>query len=245
MTKYQIKVKDFDGPLELLLELIEKRKLSINEVSLGDVTEDYFHYLEKLKTTSDSYHEEIASFLVVAATLMLIKSRSLLPGFYVTEEEEADIKELEDRLATYKRIKDMAEALGKKASSRRELFTRSPFVAVAPEFLPPARGFDLVGMANLLKNLVDSIPKKIDLPQKAIRKIVSIEEKIEELRRRIEEGVVKTFGDFVGSRTEKINVVVSFLAMLELIKLGIIAVRQKTHFDLIHIEHGDGSRKSN
>ncbi len=238
MTKYQIKVKDFDGPLELLLELIEKRKLSINEVSLGDVTEDYFHYLEQLKTTSDSYHEEIASFLVVAATLMLIKSRSLLPGFYVTEEEEADIKELEDRLATYKRIKEIAQELGDIAQNRHELFTRSPFITVAPSFLPPAHGLDLMSMAVLLKNLLEAIPKTAELPQKTVKKIVSIEEKIQELQRRIEEGVVKTFGDFVSGRKEKVNVVVSFLAMLELVKLGIIAVRQSAPFDLIHIEHG-------
>ena len=81
---YSVRVKEFEGPLELLLELIEVKKLSINEISLGSVTEEYFGHLERLKIENTHYHEEIASFLVVAATLMLIKSRSLLPGFAIT-----------------------------------------------------------------------------------------------------------------------------------------------------------------
>ncbi len=242
--RYATRVKEFEGPLDVLLNLIEKKELSISEVSLGRVTEEFLAYIGELKEKDPGYHEEIAAFLVVAATLMLIKSRSLLPGFAVTQEEEADIKELEERLEAYKRVKDLAEALGKKASARQELFTRSPFVAVAPEFSPPARGLDLLKMADILKNLLESIPKKTELPQKVIKKIVSIEEKIEELRVRIEEGVIKTFGDFVGKRTEKVNVVVSFLAMLELMKLGLIAARQNARFDLIHIDAA-GSHQNN
>lgn len=242
MTSYRIKVKDFEGPLELLLELIEKRKLSINEISLGVVAEDYFNYIKRIKMENEAYHEEIAAFLVIAATLMLIKSRSLLPGFAITQEEEADIKELEERLANYKRIKKMAEILGRQAQGRRELFGRSPYIEIAPSFLPPAKGFDLLNMASLLKNLVESIPKKVELQEKTVQKIVSIEEKIEELKRRIEEGVVKTFGDFIGKRAEKVTIVVSFLAMLELIKIGIIAVQQSYPFDLIHIKNSDARK---
>ncbi|MSR75974.1 MAG: hypothetical protein EXS68_00065 [Candidatus Ryanbacteria bacterium] len=236
---YKVRVKKFEGPLELLYDLIETKKLSINEVSLGSVTEDYFRYIEDLKAKlGESYHEELADFLVIASTLILIKSRSLLPGFMLTREEEVDIKELEDRLKAYQIVKHMADALGARVKARQELFGREPLVLVAPSFLPPAKGIDLNRMIFLLREIITAIPQKNELPQRTVKKIISIEEKIKELEERISSGMVKTFHDFVGNKTEKVSVVVTFLAMLELIKLGAIAVRQSSNFDLIHIEHG-------
>ena len=238
---YHVRVKEFEGPLELLLGLIEARKLSINEVSLGSVTEEYFGHLEFLKQDStETYHKEVAAFLVIAATLMLIKSRSLLAGFFITPEEEEDIKELEGRLHTYKFVKEVAELLKKKVEGRQPLYTRAPFVAVAPSFLPPAKPMDLGRMLVLLKSVLETIPARQDLPQKTVKKLLSIEEKIKELERRIATGVVKTFEDFVGDKKERSHVIVSFLAMLELIKLGTIAVEQSLPFKSIHIEHGSG-----
>ena len=243
---YSVRVKAFEGPLELLLNLIEARKLSINEISLGSVTEDYFKYLEVAKKEDlETYHEEVASFRVIAATLMVIKSRSLLPGFYITADEEADIRELEDRLKAYKAIKDLAERLGAVSQHRKELFGRAPFVMVAPSFLPPTHPLDLPKMVGILKSVLNTIPKKHELPQKVVKKIVSIEERIKELERRIQEGVVKTFHDFVGEKKEKVDIIVSFLAMLELIKIGTIAVQQSNLFGLIGINpvrNSDGSR---
>ncbi|KKU53025.1 MAG: hypothetical protein A3F26_03070 [Candidatus Ryanbacteria bacterium RIFCSPHIGHO2_12_FULL_47_12b] len=239
---YSVRIKEFEGPLEFLLELIEARKLSINEISLGSVTEEYFTYLNVLKSKNqETYHEDIASFLVVAATLMLIKSRSLLPGFIVTEEERGDIEELEARLKKYKWIKELAGDLGEIAKQRREIFTRTPFFTVTPSFLPPPYPLDLMHMLDILKNALQALPEKNLLPQKTVKKIVSIEERIKELQERIERGIIKTFSDFVGEKREKLEVVVSFLAMLELVKVGIIAVRQSAPFDSIYIEH---ARKS-
>lgn len=236
---YHVRVKEFDGPLELLLGLIESRKLSINEVSLGSVTEEYFQYLEKLKQQMGSaYHKEIAAFLVIAATLMLVKSRSLLPGFSITLEEVSDIKELEDRLKTYKLVKEAAKLLGARLDKRHSLYTRAPFVAVAPSFLPPSKPLDLQKLLGILKSVLETIPAKQELPQKTVKKLISIEEKIKELERRIKEGIVRTFEDFVGDKKEKFDVIISFLAMLELVKLGTIAVEQSTPFKNINIEHG-------
>ncbi len=249
---YQIRLKEFEGPLELLLNLIEEQKLSINEVSLAGVTQEYLTYLNQLKEKESEvyphtyhigvgvYHKEIASFLVVAATLMVIKSRSLLPGFYVSEEETADIKELEDRLRTYKIIKLMAQKIGKISENRRELFTRSGFEETPAAFLPPKNGLDPQKMLGLLRGLIMAIPKVHELPQKIVKKIISLEEKIKELQKRIEAVVVKTFRDFVGGEREKLHIIVSFLAMLELTKIGVIAVRQSEQFGLIHIDHGIG-----
>lgn len=246
LMAYSVHVKTFEGPLELLLNLIEERTLSINEVSLGSVTEDYFKYLELIKKEDrESYHEEIASFLVIAATLMVIKSRSLLPGFYITEDEETDIKELEERLKAYKTIKELAQSLGLISTKRKELFSRPPFVLVAPSFLPPTHPLDLSKMLDVLKGVLNAIPKKHELPQKIVKKIISLEEKIKELERRIQEGVVKTFHDFVDEKQEKIEVIVGFLAMLELMKIGTILVQQSSPFGLIEINnHGSRTKSS-
>ena len=236
---YSVRVKEFEGPLELLLNLIESKKLSISEISLGSVTGEYFERLGSMKEKSpESYHEEIASFLVIAATLMLIKSRSLLPGFQISADEETDIKELEDRLKAYKRIKEMAVELQRIALRKKHIYTRPAYAALAPSFLPPRHTPEVSKMLGLLKNMLAAIPKRHELPKKIIRKIISLEEKITELKKRIEEGVVRTFSDFVDGQKEKLEVIVSFLAMLELVKLGIIAVQQSAPFELIQIHHG-------
>lgn len=236
---YHVRVKEFEGPLEFLLGLIESRKLSINEVSLASVTEEYFTHVNHLKESmTDSYHREIASFLIIASTLVVIKSRSLLAGFIITPEEEADIKELEHRLHTYKLVKEVARMLEDRMKHRMPLFSRPAFVVALPSFLPPQTPLDLNGMLAVLKDVLATIPTKQDLPQQTVKKLVSIEEKIKELENRISTGIVKTFDDFVGNKTERFDVIISFLAMLELIKLGTIAVRQEEPFTNIHIEHG-------
>src|ERR1035437_2307689 len=95
---FQIKTTGFEGPFGLLLNLIEKRKLFINDVSLSAVTEDYLSYMNKLGGLPPS---EVSSFILVASTLLLIKSKSLLPNLDLSNEEEGDIKNLEERLRLY------------------------------------------------------------------------------------------------------------------------------------------------
>lgn len=241
-SQYTIKVKEFEGPLELLLELIESRKLSVNEVSLGSVTEEYFRHLEKLKDESGlEHHAHMAAFLVVAATLMLIKSRSLLPGFSITDEEAQDIKELEHRLMTYKHIKEFATRLGERDVSRHQLYTREPLVFEKPAFLPPNKKPDFSALLGMLKVLLAAVPQKNELSEKTLKKIVSIEERIREIEERIHKGLKTTFHEFVADKKARTDVILSFLAMLELVKMGSIAVTQSALFDTIHIEHGTSS----
>src|SRR3989338_2039129 len=95
---YTVKTAAFEGPFGLLLDLVEKRKLFINDVSLAQVTEDYLGYMNKLGGLDT---EQISSFVYVASTLILIKSKSLLPNLNLTSEEEGDIKTLEERLRLY------------------------------------------------------------------------------------------------------------------------------------------------
>ena len=107
-SSYTVKTSAFEGPLELLLNLVEGKKLFINEISLASVTDDYLAFARSLPKNDLT---ELTSFLAIAATLILIKSRSLLPGFLVTKEEEQDIQDLESRLALYSMIREISVSL--------------------------------------------------------------------------------------------------------------------------------------
>ena len=115
-TSYTVKTDTFEGPLELLLSLVEGRKLFINEISLASVTDEYIKHAKSLSKNDLS---ELTSFLSIAATLILIKSRSLLPGFVVTKEEEKDIKDLESRLALYSLIRENGVQISAKYGTKK------------------------------------------------------------------------------------------------------------------------------
>src|SRR3990167_5690510 len=105
---YTVRTQVFEGPLDLLLELVTKRKLFVNDVSLAQVTDDFIRYIDE---RGEIPLGESAEFILVASTLMLIKSRSLLPMLELTEEEEESIHDLENRLALYARTKELAVEL--------------------------------------------------------------------------------------------------------------------------------------
>src|SRR3990167_1698052 len=98
MSDFSIKTASYEGPFNLIIDLVEKRKLFINDLSLAEVTEEYLNYLNTLPERNP---REISSFVLVASTLILIKSKSLLPNLELTDEEEGDIRKLEERLRLY------------------------------------------------------------------------------------------------------------------------------------------------
>ena len=109
-TTYEIKTPIFQGPFGLLLDLVEKRKLFINDLSLASVTDDYLRYVSELSRLGEKLnHSEVSSFIAVAATLILIKSKSLLPNLSLSGEEESDIKNLEERLRLYQEFCRLAD----------------------------------------------------------------------------------------------------------------------------------------
>ena len=111
-SAYTVKTGVFEGPLDLLLELITERKLFVNDVSLSQVADDFVRYLEEHESTGWQIPlGESAEFILVASTLMLIKSKSLLPMFILSEDEEESIHDLEDRLALYAKVKELALCL--------------------------------------------------------------------------------------------------------------------------------------
>jgi len=235
---YKIKTGNFEGPFGLLLSLVEEKKLFINEISLAQVTEDYLKYVNSMEDLKPS---EITSFLVVAATLILIKSKSLLPNLNLTEEEEGDIKNLEERLKLYEMYSRLSlnikESFGKKiiyfAEERKQNFL---------VFLPDEQ-ITKETMMTLASDVLGRMPKKIFLPEVEVKKVINIEEMINSLTERIQTSLKMNFHDFTGhakgktfTKEERVVVIVGFLAMLELVRNGILNVIQENNFEDIIME---------
>lgn len=229
---FHIKMQKFEGPLDMLLTMIEERKFSINEVSLAEIAGDYLAHIKELPQLPE---REVSQFLVIAATLMLIKSRSLLPQLEIDTEEEADIAELQDRLRQLKIFRELSRTLGKFASRRAQLYSRDTTYGFEMGFFPP-EGFAFSNILEAAESIVLRLPKEDPLPQHILEKIITLEEKIEELTERIRKNPKILFGALT-DKQDKTEVIVSFLALLELFKDGIIFAEQKGLFHDIHIHH--------
>ncbi|QQG42321.1 MAG: segregation/condensation protein A [Candidatus Giovannonibacteria bacterium] len=225
---YQLTLEKFSGPLDLLLNLVEEDKLSVNEISLAKIAEQYIAYLKSLE---EMPKEELAEFLVIASTLMLIKSRSLIPGIKLSEEEELDIHELENRLRTYKFFKELSLHIKNLNKENLHLFGREAYAGMSAVFFPP-EGLTLAILKKTLVEILEAVPQKEGLPEEAILKTVSLEDKMEELKNRLERFMQFTFS----GGEEKTDVIVSFLAALELIRQGFMIFEQKKLFGSIELK---------
>ncbi|MEK7646548.1 MAG: ScpA family protein [Patescibacteria group bacterium] len=229
---FTIKTTSFEGPLDLLLDLIEKRKLFINDVSLAKVTDDFIEHIRQFEHMPMG---ESAHFILIASTLLLIKSKSLLPTLSLTEEEKGDIVNLETRLKMYKRIKEASVHVSTLFGSQ-VIFPQSNTRPVTPVFAPEP-DFTLEKALFLIKDLINKLPKKEMLPKVLVSKVISLEEMVDTLTSRITSHLRMSFKEFTKEhRHERVNIIVSFLAMLELVKEGIVHVSQEKHFDDIHME---------
>ncbi|OGI75155.1 hypothetical protein A3D36_00950 [Candidatus Nomurabacteria bacterium RIFCSPHIGHO2_02_FULL_36_29] len=240
---YQIKTTGFEGPFGLLLELIEKRKLFINDVSLASVTEDYLNYMQKLGGLNSA---EISSFVLVASTLILIKSKSLLPNLNLTTEEEGDIKNLEERLRLYELFIKLSRNI-KNNFAKKIIFAPLERKNDVLVFLPDDQ-ITKESMMIFARNVLGTIPKKVFLPKVEVRKVISIEEMIEKLTQRIKNSLKMNFKDLNGeiaTREEKIVMIVGFLAMLELVRQGIIHAAQDSGFSDIILEKTETKENNN
>ncbi|MDO8590141.1 MAG: segregation/condensation protein A [bacterium] len=225
-SQYTVKTAAFEGPLDLLLDLVTKRKLFVNDVSLAQVTDDFIHYLEG--------HEEFplgesAEFIVVASTLMLIKSRSLLPMIDFTLEEEESIHDLENRLVLYARVKELSLGL-KQIFGKNIIFEKVPGKNPTIIFSPDAHT-NTENLLLALGKVMEALPRKEMLPTVTVRKVISLEEMIERLAERISKASKLNFNEFQSAKggmtyEKKVSIIVGFLAMLELIKRGAIRVTQ-------------------
>lgn len=238
---YKVKTNTFEGPLELLLSLIESRKLFVNDVSLAQVTDDYIKYVKSLPTReSHIYIADVSNFLLTAATLILIKSKSLLPNLSLTEDEEEKISDLENRLKLYQIIKNAS--LDVKANFGTRIIFRPLEKTWNEPMFSPDPSITVESIFASINNVFAHLPKKQEkLPEIEVKKVINIEEVINSLTDRIQNAINLSFKDFAKSHKPenevelKVHVIVSFLAMLELVREGIIDVVQNNTFEDISI----------
>lgn len=229
---FTIKTPAFEGPLDLLLSLVEKKKLFINDIALSKVTDDFIIHVQSFGTLPIA---DSAQFILIASTLLLIKSKSLLPSLTLTEDEEEGINDLEIRLKIYKKIKDASINI-QKIFGKEILFEQSQHRKIEPVF-SPHESMNLLSLAQAIKDVIKSLPKKENIPKAIIKKVISLEETIDNLTKRITQGLKMKFSEFSSiHKGEKVNIIVGFLAMLELVKQGIINVTQDNDRGDIHME---------
>lgn len=240
MTDHQaaftVKHEQFEGPLEVLLDLIERRKLFVNDISLAAVTDDFIHYIQSKGMLPD----QVAHFLAVAATLILIKARSLLPNLELTTEEKESITDLERRVALYQIIVHAAGGLirtyGKKISFEGPL---RPFGAVfAPD---PSLSAEM--LPSLIFDLEKNMPAPaVKKPEARVYTTISIAQVLDTLADRIQKAMKTSFSAIAvaspdaDEKSKKVYTIVSFLGMLELVRRGLVTAEQSALFEDITLE---------
>ncbi|MBI4133003.1 segregation/condensation protein A [Candidatus Uhrbacteria bacterium] len=221
---YLVKLEHFEGPLDLLLQLIEREELSITEISLAKITDDY---LTIIRTAKEIEPEELADFLVVAAKLILIKSQILLPGIEMEADEGPS---LEAQLKLYREFLEASKRVEAMLAEKRVMFGRKkPLIERVPEFLPPSR-LAAETLARAFQAVLKSLEPLFRLPKIAIERAISIQEKIARIRTLILDRVAVKFGEIMKEAKSKTEVIVSFLALLELVKQRAIEAKQDSLF---------------
>lgn len=232
---FTVKTIGFEGPLDLLLDLIEKRKLFINDISLAGVTDEF---IEHIKQFENMPMAESAHFILVASTLLLIKSKSLLPELNLTTEEKDSIHDLENRLTLYNHIRQASLGISK-IFGKKMLYFPSQNRPIEPVFAPDI-SLNLQTILHSILETIHHLPKKDVLSSTIVNKVISLEEMINTLTKRIASHIKMSFKDFSKNHNQnKLNIIVSFLAMLELVKRGIVHVSQEKNFADIHMETRD------
>ena len=227
------KLEKFEGPLGLLLQLIERQELDITQISLAKIADQYIEYI---KSAPQTQPEELADFLVVAAKLLLIKSKALLP--FLGGEAEEEIQEFEDQLRMYKEFLEAAKKIeimiGKNRFAFAREFNRQAILKSAQIFSPP-KNLTAGELAAMFKEIIKSVPSAEKLEEKSLERAVSIEEKILAIQQTLLNKIKISFNHILAGARNKTEMIVSFLALLELIKQKDVMVAQGEMFGEIEV----------
>ncbi len=231
---YAVHVANFQGPLDLLLQLVEQRELEIITLSLVEVTDPFVAHVRANEGKIPP--EELADFLLLAARLIYLKSKAILP--VLSEEAMDDGPDVESQLRLYRQYAQAARLLGEIAAHGPRSFGRGAHALTLSQsgFFPPK---ELTGemLAVSYRHVCARLEPILHLPQAAVLRTISIEEKIDELIKRIRRTAKMSFHLLLRESADRGEMVVSFLALLELIKQRILRVRQKNVFEDIELEH--------
>lgn len=225
----QVRVKAFEGPLDLLLQLIEQHQLDISTVSLAEVTDQY---LGSLKQVERIHPEELADFLVIAAKLLFIKSKILLPNLDISDQEGMS---LEEQLKLYQTFVHAAEIVRKLYRKKRVMFGREHPATLDPMFAPPDR-FEFSELRGLFRQVLERLEPIVAVPPSTIARAISLQDKIESIRLLLREQSVVNFRQVLERAKSRMEIIVIFLALLELVKQRSAVVVQERNFSEIRIE---------
>ncbi len=222
----QIKTAQFEGPLDLLLQLIEEQRMDISTVALAGVTEQFLAYVKNLQ---DKNPLNLADFLIIAAKLLVIKSKSLLPNLELGLEEEEAAFDLTAQLLQYKKYKEAAKFLKRLDGKRRQAWTRDVDFFDRITFVPDP-DVDVNVLSQSLKNIAAELKDIVRLPQQMMKEVVSISDKIAHIQALISERLETSLSSLLKEAKSKTEVIVTFLALLELTKQRIVSLEQTEHF---------------
>ena len=231
---YKVKLEVFEGPLDLLLYLIKQDEIDIYDISIERITRQYLEYLQTFKELNI---ELAGEFIVMAANLIYLKSRSLLPIDQQPPAEEAEEDDprwdLIRQLVEYKKFKEAAVDLHLREVEQETIFAReaSPMLSENPLRLEEVGVFQLI---NAFQSVIKRIEARQEV-QEIFGERFSVSEKIDAILRRVAAGATVRFSDLFGAIVSRVEVVVTFLALLELIRLKQVRVTQKNVFAEIEI----------
>lgn len=229
---HKIALEQFEGPLDLLLQLIEKNKLQITEISLAKITDQYLNFIEE---SDNLVSEEVADFLLIASRLIYIKSKYLLPDLAL--ESEDDSASLEKQLKIYRQYFEASKHINKFYNDKhRQSWSRqqSMKLPVKQEFVPPVN-IDKEALKNIFTDVLNKIERFVNIPKVVMQKAISIGEKISHLKQLMRDKLEIKFSHLVADKNNRMETIVSFLALLELIKQREIVADQENMFGEINI----------
>ena len=228
---YKIKLDHFEGPLDLLLFFIRRDELNIYDIPISRITKEFLEYVNLIKLLD---LEIAGDFILMASTLMHIKVRMLLPREVDEKGEEIDPRtELVQALLEYKKYKEMSEELSFFESNQRKISFRGNYSIDPKETYSDydvlLKDVSIYDLAKTFKKIIEGI--KEEPIHEVITLNISIDEQIEHIMNLIEAKPELTFLDLVGGMKEKIRIVVTFVALLELTKMGKIGIRASKNYN--------------
>lgn len=229
-TQYTIHTPVYEGPLDLLLQLIERAELDITSLALAQVTDQYLAYLHTLE---EKHADEVSAFLVIAARLVQIKSSVLLPRPSLSlrnpEEEEDPGEALARQLILYKRFKELAVILKEREEEGLRTYLRIAAVPPKTSTKLDLSGISLMDIVQVAREVLFNKPQLTDLDKVVKMPRVTIRQKIHAILEALRQKTKTTFSSILQNRT-RMEIVVSFLAMLELVKRRIVEASQENLF---------------
>jgi len=220
------KVSQFEGPLDLLLSLIEQRQLDITTIALAEVTEQFLQYLKQLEKIDPT---SLADYLSIAAKLLVIKSKAILPTLELEQEEEDAGFDLEAKLLLYRQFKEVAKYLKTLDNKRKQSFLRTVTSEQKVSFYPDPT-ITSKELHGAILTVLNGLKELDTLPKAKLKEAISIQEKIDHLSQHLSSRIETKLSELLKSAKNKDEVIVTFLALLELIKQKIFVADQETLF---------------